>query len=395
MGKRKWIFIGILMVLFAILVFAESNRKKPLNWNLSFSGKSRNPYGSFVLKKLLKETYADNNFSESNDGIFLYRKYNPYISSTKFIYITQNFNIDKYELIDLLSFIERGNDVFIAAEYFSKSMRDSLGLNMGDILKGFKIPKIEKNEMRFTNADLSQKKYEVSFDFTNAYFSSVDTARSIVMGTYADSSINYIKMNFGKGNLYLNTNPMLFTNYNILYGNEAYPFTALSFLQGNSIVWDEFYKPDKTEISSPIRYILSQPALKVAYILIIIGVIIYLLFGGKRRQRIVPVIQAPENKSLEFAHILGRLYFNNRNNKDIALKKYAYFCEYIRTKYHVRDLKNNTEFYQQLSERSGVNTELIALILKLAEYIQTQSWTGDNELMSLNSNIEEFYAKTK
>jgi hypothetical protein len=99
--------------------------------------------------------------------------------------------------------------------------------------------------------------------------------------------------------------------------------------------------------------------------------------------------------SLEFAVTLGRLYFNSGNNKDIALKKYGYFCDYIRTKFNIKTISNDSKFYELLAEKTGIEIDTITSIFKNAEFIKHQKWTGNEDLISFNKKMEDFYFKTK
>jgi hypothetical protein len=237
--------------------------------------------------------------------------------------------------------------------------------------------------------------YRVKPAFSEFRFDWYDSSKTTVLGIDNYKFTNFIKVKQGKGNVYLSTTPLLYTNYNILYGNYRYPFTALSYLKGDAVVWDEYYKPDKPEVSSPIGFLLSQPSLKAAYYLLIITLFLYMIFGGKRKQRIIPVIEAPQNMSLAFANTLGRLYFNSGNNRDIALKKYSYFCDYLRNKFYVKTITEEKDFLKDLAERSGVPVETISDIIVFARVINNTSWIMDSDLINFNSKIEEFYNKTK
>ena len=254
----------------------------------------------------------------------------------------------------------------------------------------------KKAHLNFYNPVLkSDTGYTILNVFSEFTLNSTDGKPTSVLATDNNQNAKLIRIQRGKGNIFISTTPLLFTNYNILYGNYRYPFVALSYLRGNSIVWDEFYKPNKPEVSSPLRYILTQPALTAAYYLLMIAILFYLLFRGKRKQRVIPVILPHGNLSLEFANTLGQLYFNNGNNKDIALKKYNHFCDYLRNKFFVKNMSDDDEFCRQLSESSGVDFITVSHIFKYARIINSHAWTSDEELIYFNSKIEEFYNKTK
>jgi len=394
MNKTKWIYIIILVILFVLLIFIESSRKKPLDWSYSFSSRDKIPFGTYVLKDLIKSTFKEKQFVENSDGIYMFTRIHGFTENTCFIYITKSFTSDKYDYEKMIKLIEAGNDVFISAESFDKNFLDSLGIKTN-----FKFS-LELDSEKVDNIYLVNPggsngfTYKAREAFTQCYFKSFDTLNTTIIGTDNRYNPNFIKIKKG-GNLYLSTVPLLYTNYNILYGDYKYPFTTLSYLNGNTIIWDEYYKPNKPMVSTPLRYILSQPALKAGYFLLMICIVIYLIFEGKRKQRIIPVINPPQNMSLEFAVTLGRLYFNSGNNKDIALKKFSYFCDYIRNKFNIKTISYDIKFYELLAEKTGVSIDTITGIFKNAEFISNQRWTGNDDLMAFNKKIEEFYDKTK
>ena len=395
MNKKNRIFILIVAVMFILLVVLEATRKQPIDWRESYSGNDKIPYGSYILKDILKNTRPNTNFIVNNDGLFLYTRYNQTPKKSAFIFVTDFFELDKLDLNELISFANKGNNIFISAEGFSKNICDTLNFNL--IYKW----KSNLDTSQFTNLNLSNPAltsnsgYRIKSNFSEYKFTKFDNSTTTVIGTENKINVNFIKIKKGKGNIYINLTPHLFTNYNILYGNYKYTFSALSYISDNTVIWDEFYKPNKPEISSPLRYILSQSSLKAAYYLLIATILIYLIFKGKRKQRIIPIIQPPQNMSLEFARTLGRLYFNSGNNRDIALKKFSYFCEYLRSKFYFKNISGDEEFCKHLAERSGVNIDTIKNIFKYANIIKNKANTFDEDLIFFNSMIEEFYNKTK
>lgn len=394
MGKGKIIFIFFSLLLFALLVFLEGNRKEPLSWEQTFCGKDKIPYGTYVLKHLLADLYPENSVQESSEGIFKFDRINPDLQRCKFIYITSYFSLNN-EFDELTHIIKNWNDVFIAAEFFDQALSDSLGFSVG-----YKFTQaLDSNRytnIHFTNKNIDDENgFKVNEALTGCYLDYKDTMHTAVLAVDEDNKPILLKISHGNGDFYICSTPLLFTNYNILYGNSEYPFKVLSYVRGHKFIWDEYYKPYKTEVDTPVRYVLTQPALKAAYFLLLLAVVVYLLFKGKRKQRAIPVIKPPQNLTLDYVTTVGRLYFSNGSNRDIALKRYYHFCDYLRNKYYIKSISLEPEFFKMISERSGVKLETVSVLFKLAGHIQYQSWTSEEVLMSFNEKIEEFYMKTK
>ena len=115
------------------------------------------------------------------------------------------------------------------------------------------------------------------------------------------------------------------------------------------------------------------------------------MYEIKRRQRIIPVIERPKNSSVEFVNVVGRVYYQQRNNRDIAEKKITYLLEYIRNKYRLKTIDLNQEFREALINKSGANADLIDDILEQIKYLKAGQMVRDDQLIRLNKNIEEFY----
>jgi hypothetical protein len=46
-----------------------------------------------------------------------------------------------------------------------------------------------------------------------------------------------------------------------------------------------------------------------------------MVFEAKRRQRIIPIIDVPQNTSVIFVKTIGQLYFNKKEHLTIAQRK--------------------------------------------------------------------------
>ena len=57
------------------------------------------------------------------------------------------------------------------------------------------------------------------------------------------------------------------------------------------------------------RQILQSQALKWAFYMTLISLILFVIFRGKRTQRIIPVIDPLKNATLDFTKTIGDLYY--------------------------------------------------------------------------------------
>ena len=107
---------------------------------------------------------------------------------------------------------------------------------------------------------------------------------------------------------------------------------------------------------TPLRYFLSQPPLRWAVYLSLGLAVLCLLFGTRRRQRVIPVMKEPENHTIEFIELIGTLYYQSRERRSLVLRKYTYFAEELRRTIHVDitdDEDDGTEM-QTIANQSGI-----------------------------------------
>jgi len=227
-------------------------------------------------------------------------------------------------------------------------------------------------------------------------FSSFDTLNTTVLGTNSKGNVNFIKTKFGKGEFLLSTVPLAFTNYNLLYGgNKEYIENALSYLPIADVIWDEYYKVGRLESNNPLRFILGTKALKWAYFTMLIFAILFIIFKGKRTQRIIPIIPPLKNTTVEFVDTVGRLYYQKGDHKDLAMKRIMYFMEHLRSKYHVNTNEIDVDFFHYLSNKTGIEQKEIERIFKFLNWIKEKPLVNEMELHKCNELIELFYTKTK
>jgi len=381
----------ILFVAFAVLVYLEYSKPKDINWKQSYSAEDKIPYGSYILKEELKAAFPEKAIISNEKTYYQFLKNE---SHSSILFITDEFSPSETDLNILLKHLAAGNNIFIAANEFSRLISDTLKFEKSYSFYGAFSDTMA--ELSFTNKQFNNEIFVYKKAISNNYFTKFDTTNTTVLGNN-QQGVNFIKTKFHKGNLYLNLEPLAFTNFAILAEkNFEYPFNALSYLPYGEIVWDEFYKPAKSfrTKQTPLYFILETPTLKYAWFIILFGVIFYVLFKGKRLQRIIPVITPPSNTSLEFIETIGRLYFFRGSHKDLAEKKFSYFSEYLRSNYFLKTNNFTNEHYQRIAEKTGVGKNLIADIFNKYRKIANQSSISQQELFSLNKDIETFYSKT-
>lgn len=215
---------------------------------------------------------------------------------------------------------------------------------------------------------------------------------------YADKIGGYwqarlIRIKWGKGELFLSCDPLLWTNYGVLDPEiNGLLFRAMSQFRGLPVTRTDAYAP-KNEINkeSPLRYWLQNAPLRWCVYLTLLGLLLFCVFYARRRQRVIPVVKQPENKSLEFVKLIGTLYYQKHENRDLLQKKYSYFAETVRRQLliDVDDEESRRENITQLALRTGMPEAEVRMILdKVKHYIKADTTLPDRRLQETIDGLD-------
>jgi hypothetical protein len=202
--------------------------------------------------------------------------------------------------------------------------------------------------------------------------------------------------------MYVHLAPSAFTNYFLLHkNNKTYYDKALSYLPKDLEVvkWDDYFRyhsgGDEKGNSgggfNSLDWILKQPYLSTALWLLAGLFMLIFLFESKRKQRPIPVVAPVSNSSLDFVKTIGRLYFQRKDNKNLAYKMTAHFLDHVRGKYNIRTSFSDPEFEKRLAWKTGNDPESVRELLYFIKYVQDQPNVGDITLMELNHKLDHFY----
>jgi hypothetical protein len=384
--------------MFALIIFMEVSKKKPINWSPSYATNHKIPYGTYVLTEQFKELFKNTTVTTINRPPYQFLKDTTQNGTYFFVNGTLNFGQEEFN--ELLKFAARGNDVFMST---NGATIDTLGIETKQLASNaFK----EQAYYKLLNTSLDTTTYAFDRKNSNLIFSEIDTLKTTVLGKlilknsdsiYQGSGINFIKVKHGKGQFYFHTMPLAFTNYGLLKdNNHQYVASVLSYLDASKpIFYDGYYKTGKAKISSPLHYILSSDNLRWAYYMALIGVLFFVLFKGKRTQRIIPIITPLKNQTLAFTRTIANMYYEKSAHKDIAAHKINYFLEFIRTQLHIPTTIINSEFYKHVALRSGNEEADVLKLFKQIENIQKSQSITNTQLIALNTLIEDFKKQYK
>lgn len=369
---------------------------EPISWALSFSKNDNIPFGNKLLFEEMACLFPDKEIQTCHTPAYNYFQELP-LKQTNLIIINNEFEPDTFDRAKLMEMVFKGSNIFIAAAEFSSAFKDELGFELNEEFNLHMLTN-DSISLNLVNPKLNNYYgYNYQKAYSNISFVDYDTLYTTVLGIDTNAKTNFIKTKFGEGNFFINTNPLAFTNYNLLQENNyEYAFKCLSYLPLNKeVVWDEYYKQKKLRSNSELHYILSQKALKYAWYILLFGVVTYLVFGAKRKQRAIPVFAAPKNTTLTFIETIGRLYFKRKNHLDIAQKKFKYFLEFIRTKYYIQTSEINDNTIEEISNKCNMPIKSIKKLFSLAERLHSGLSYTEEDLEQLSKNIEFIYQRCR
>lgn len=390
--EKKYIFI--LLGITILVVFIRLLQPQPIDWSEGYSNEEKKPYGGYILFNELSSLFPNRAIEINDKPIFEYivqkRIHNQ-------VYLNSNFEIDEFEMNILLNSVKRGNNVFISAWQLSDSFSDSLNLRLNNSfpavnLTNNALDSILQNPVTFTNKNLAKNtSWTFPVGLTETYIASFDTSSTTILGLIDNERVNFARIDVGNGSIFIHTNPYFFTNYFLRdIDTFRYAFTALSYLPKKDVIWDEYYKVNRVDFSSPLSYVVLQPNLRWAWFISLFGLIIYLIFGAKRKQRIIPELKAVSNTSIQFTTTIANLYMNNGTHKELLEKKILFFKDYIRNNLNIKT-DDSDDSIVKVSNRSGIDLKIIKDLFSLIHTAEKETTISSNRLKQVTDQIDWFY----
>ena len=386
-------YYGIILLVFLLLFGAEYFGDGPVKYDTSLSYRDKDPYGTEVLNRLMPEIFGDKNIEHNN--LTLYELEYDLGTDVNLLIMAENFVAGEEDISVLLEQVLLGMDALIIAENMF-SLEDTLNFDLRANEMPFMLSADnDTSTLSFTNSALPNQSFRYKKDAINSYFDDIELPYEVIAKNVNGDPVA-IKINQGEGNLILCATPLAFTN-NYLFLEENYQFasTMLSFLSEKDLIWTEYYQLGREESGSSLRVILSTPSLKLATIVTIAAILLFMLFEAKRKQRVIPVIKPLANTTLEFIGTIANLYLRKKDHKDIAQKRIQYFQEYIHTHYFMSFKRFDQDFFEKLAAKSGNTVVEVKKLFDLIKKLKDSSWVSENDLKELSEKIEAFYGRNQ
>jgi hypothetical protein len=396
--KIRAIYSFLVVAMIVLLAGCSGQQSKLPSLQETYAKKDTKPFGASVAYRQLAAMYNVNNIQDKKND---FKDTWENISDTGALYVclAPKLFLTEEEVSAMMEYLEAGNSLFISAAWIDDLLLDEIGCK-----QIYNAPEMDAMLSKMGNTSVNTTAQPGSqygyfyYPFQN-YFTNIDSSNTRVLGFNADKEPNLIVYFKGKGKLYLQCEPRAYSNYFLLKGeNYQYLKSTLAYTDNmpQHVYWDDYYyklrsrKNSDNDFSS-LTEIMKNPPLKAAFFLSLILLALYILFGGKRLQRIIQPLKANENTTVTFTETIGRLYLQKKDNKNITDKMITYFNEYIRNTYFLNSTQVNNDFIVMLSRKSGVDKDKVDTLYRTILATQSSDVVNDYQLLSLQQQIQNFY----
>ena len=333
--SRVYIFC---ILLFLLLVFlSEYRMPKHFRWEPTFSHNDKQPFGCYVLDRVLSASLPQG-YTVNRQTLYQLRDLKQ--PHGILLIADEMTNMTKTDVKSVLTLAEKGHRLLLVTSSCGNLMEDTLRCH--SYKRGTTMPLVQyakKGLGRDTVEWLADHRYgSRKYRFYPQLLNSemvvndkklfqTDSVISRILSRVADSVQTNLALAvtypMGKGSLTWVCTPLVFTNFGILdANNHEYIFRLLSEMGGLPVIRTEAYGPAvQAAEQTPLRFIISQRPLRWALYLSLLVVLLSMIFGFRRRQRVIPVVEKPQNHLLEFVQLIGTLYYQQRDCRDELLQQ--------------------------------------------------------------------------
>jgi hypothetical protein len=393
--RKERVYIVFLIISVILFVLSEFLKPEEVDWSEDHTRTKSIPYATEILFDEIGVLFPAEEIRYNDETLYYFE--NETSAPKNWIFVNSQIELDELETEILLENVKNGDQVFFAGAVTGFLM-DTLNVEYEYYYSIFDSTFTQDSLSLSLNSPIVNinRAWRHDADITFNHITSYDSSRTTELGSWENGKLNFIRTDIGAGSIYINSNPQLFTNYYLRKPEYAeYAFSALSHLPVRTTIWDTYYKNGRQVSGSPLYVILNTRYLRQAWYLAIITLIMFMIFRARRRQRIIPIMNPPENSTLEFTRTIGLLYLEQGNHKDILTKKVQFFLDYVKTHMRLDTTDIDEQFKTDLSQRSGVPKNEVFKLFDLIELTQESKKITDTELKQVTDRIDQFYKQSQ
>lgn len=386
-------------------------------WHKSFSPSDKGPYGTFVFKELLDTNGIFGDFVKINSALEENLVDNE-DENDIYLFIGDDYYIDRSDFDILKNFVSDGNTALISSYNLPDFILDFVFIKLNSVYKTVYDTTIQ---LIFDHEKLTDSLYQFNYIYNNkpeffdwhvfndSNFQYHDDDVK-VLGRNQNQGINFIEVPYGDGSFFIHSIPYVFTNIS-MFQNDGFTYAekVIAHLPYGIVQWDAYNlrshfssnnesKKNNRSTSksrSLFEFLFKHQSLTWAFFTLLFTALLYLIFKGRRKQKVIGPVESKENSSLRYLETVSSLYLQERkHDKLIRLQKKS-FIDFIANHYFISSHKIDDKYITKLTEKSGISKETIVNIFTELETLSNQELVSDAELIELQQKIEYFYKKCK
>ncbi len=396
----------------------------PTNWSENYRYDKQEPYDIYALHQLLDA--RPEGLTMVADSLGTLREYEG--NHANYLFVGRYAYYNERGITHLLDFVERGNTAFIAANDLPEDLAshlfgDDCYYNIYDTDQIMPYLQADTVQLQLTdngqNFELIQvydhEPYNRATHYVNEELLCDPNIDNEVIGTLDTVLINFVRLSWGEGDFFFLTNPIFLTNYFITDSlRYEYAEASLAVLGEGPVYWDEYsrvppsvarqrdnrrnrgnnngYNGGRNLLTGneALSYIQEQAPLALAWYTLIVAALLFVLFRGKRRQRIIPSINRRENSSKRFIDTISRLVYQKGNHAAIARQELGNLRFHLQDKYGIH-WKEGQPPPENLAELTGISPEVAEKALIEIRVVQGKIEIEELALMRFYRAIEPLY----
>jgi hypothetical protein len=317
-----------------------------------------------------------------------------YLPAYSYLFIDDAINFNKSDIRQLYKFVEQGNTVFIASADIPYQLYDSIQVKTKYVFFDSNDSSKKSQSICLVNKNIPyQKQYVLSEKLIEDYYISFDSSKASILAYLDGDKPIALRYKFGEGQFIFTTMHSLFLNQNLINKPERkVAYALLNYANAYTLIWDEYYKKFNRHTESEIDFIKNSKGLYAAYVCLLVGIVFYMIFEAKRRQREIKVINKPENSTLNFVHVITSLYRKNSiSHKDIVKQKLLHWYDLLKNKLRIDTQKMHLASERLiLSEKSGIDLTKINDICNQVKYLEIVHEITNKDLTEFDNNMKLF-----
>jgi hypothetical protein len=172
--KDLKIYISLASIVLIIYLVAQFNKPKPTDWSTTLSSNDKIPFGTYILYNRITDIFPGAKVKTFREPVYNVID-DENIENGTYMIIGDDIDIDTNDYVQLKKYIEKGNDVFIAANTFSGELAKILKINTEN-------DRSPATRIGFINNQWKDNLYDVDKYSSNGYIADFDTLKAVVLG---------------------------------------------------------------------------------------------------------------------------------------------------------------------------------------------------------------------